>query len=112
MGGIVPSALRTREERYNSAIEADEALGRCAPSGLRSLMPVVGRTRAQFETWWHPYAALGLGKRTQVTSRSLQACALLPIAAQTRGRASALVRPRPVGSAATGAFARESRATP
>jgi hypothetical protein len=28
----------------NSAIEADEALGRFAPSGLRSLMPVVGQT--------------------------------------------------------------------
>jgi hypothetical protein len=26
---------------HNSAIEADEALGRCAPSGLRSLTPVV-----------------------------------------------------------------------
>jgi hypothetical protein len=28
----------------NSDVEADEALGRCAPSGLRSLTPVVGQT--------------------------------------------------------------------
>jgi hypothetical protein len=27
----------------NSDVEADEALGRCAPSGLRSLTPVVGQ---------------------------------------------------------------------
>ena len=29
---------------FNSDVEADEALGRCAPSGLRSLTPVVRRT--------------------------------------------------------------------
>jgi hypothetical protein len=31
----------------NSDVEADEALGRCAPSGLRSLTPVVRQTRTE-----------------------------------------------------------------
>jgi hypothetical protein len=31
--------------RYNSAVEADVALSRCAPSGPRSLTPVVRQTR-------------------------------------------------------------------
>ena len=38
------SRRRQRRKRHNSDVEADEALGRCAPSGLRSLTPVVMRT--------------------------------------------------------------------
>jgi|SRR6187401_909427 len=41
--------VRLRERtRYNLAVEADEALGRCAPSGPRSLTPDVGLTAARW----------------------------------------------------------------
>jgi hypothetical protein len=39
--------LKGGSQRHNSDIEADVALSRCAPSGPRSLMPVVSRTRSR-----------------------------------------------------------------
>jgi hypothetical protein len=37
-------ASHLQKASHNSDVEADEALGRCAPSGLRSLTPVVMQT--------------------------------------------------------------------
>jgi hypothetical protein len=41
---VMGSAPGVKSEPHNSDIEADVALGRCAPSGPRSLIPVVGQT--------------------------------------------------------------------
>jgi hypothetical protein len=51
-----------RREQPNSEVEADVALGRCAPSGPRSLTPVVGRTRevvARFKAFQQSERASG-----------------------------------------------------
>ncbi len=49
----IPETLRENERcvadevPHNSAVEADVALSRCAPSGPRSLTPVVGQTNGR-----------------------------------------------------------------
>jgi hypothetical protein len=54
-GSMVPSKSRgLGGAQPNSAVEADVALSRCAPSGPRSLTPVVRQTRTTchyFENW-------------------------------------------------------------
>jgi hypothetical protein len=50
----------------NSDVAADEALGRCAPSGPRSLMPVVGQTGRRTESW--PLHLWGYTKRHRSSS--------------------------------------------
>jgi hypothetical protein len=44
---VIGSEPGVKSEPHNSDIEADVALGRCAPSGPRSLIPVVGQTTNQ-----------------------------------------------------------------
>jgi hypothetical protein len=59
-GTVVEGKSRGRGDRFeappNSAIEADEALGRYAPSGLRSLMPSVSHTHFPWRAWLMPSA--------------------------------------------------------
>jgi hypothetical protein len=66
--GVAARIVLVLGKRHNLAVEADVALSRCAPSGPRSLTPVVMRTPVALRHGKPPYVCqdtLGRGRESK-----------------------------------------------